>query len=91
MAWVEDRLPSFPGPEELICQVFDDSGIDDALIDGIVFSANADEILKQLSRAAATIDASGRPEEFVRGEEWKRVVHLAEKALAAIAHDSMMN
>jgi hypothetical protein len=83
-AWIENKSPGFPAPEELICQVFDDSGIDDALASGGVFSADADALLRQLSGAVGGLDVSRRPAELLRDEDWTRVVGLAGKVLAAI-------
>jgi hypothetical protein len=85
-AWVEHRLSEFPAPEELICQVFDDSGIDDALVAGGVFSTDADGLLRQLSRAVGGLDVSRQPARLLADAEWLRVVDLAGQALAAISH-----
>ena len=55
-AWLDGDPSNFPTPVELVCQVFDDSGLDDALADGPVFSSEADDLLRQLSSVVEAED-----------------------------------
>jgi len=84
-AWIDGDLPNFPDPTELVSQVFDDSGLDDALAAGQVFSPEADDLLRQLSGAVEGIDVSGRAEGWIGDVPWLRVTDLAKRALVAIS------
>lgn len=84
-ACIDGDLPSFPDPVELVCQVFDDSGVDDALAAGTVFSPEADDLLRQLNEAVEAADVSGQADRWINERPWTLVADLARRALLAIS------
>ena|ERR1051326_8178047 len=84
-AWIGGEVLDFPAPAELVNQVFDDSGLDAELASGTVFSPEADDLLRQLSRLVEDIDLSGDPAIWLDGAPWRRVADLARRALIAIS------
>ena len=84
-AWIDGDLSNFPTPAELVCQVFDDSGLDDALAAGPVFSPEADDLLRQLSTVVESVDVSRHPESWIRDARWMLVTDLAKRALVEIS------
>jgi hypothetical protein len=47
-AWLEKEAMEFPCPVELVCQLFDDTGLDDALEAGeVFFSPECDSLLRE--------------------------------------------
>lgn len=79
-AWLEQR-GYLPCPAELLCQLFDDSAIDDLLERGDVFSPTTDQTLRELSELAGRIDATEPPQRLLRSREWVRFVTVAARAL----------
>src|SRR4051794_16853501 len=84
-AWIDGDLSDFPTPAELVCQVFDDSGLDEELAAGPVFSSEGDDLLRQLSSAVEGADISGHPGSWLNGVPWARITGLAKRALVAIS------
>lgn len=85
-AWIGLKRPNFPSPEELICQVFDDSGLDDLLSIGPVFSPKVDAVLRELSDVAAVFVPASTAADIDADERWAKIVALARRALFAIEH-----
>lgn len=83
-AWVDRVNIHFPAPAELICQLFDDSGIDDLLAEGVVFSETIDAALRRLSALAARLDLGAEPEQLVSSGVWLEFVHETARALAMV-------
>jgi hypothetical protein len=82
-AWVGGAAPEFPSPTELVCQVFDDSGILELLARGPVFSPETDACLLEVSRRVDEVDLEQPPQDLVRNAAWLCVVHAAADALRA--------
>jgi len=84
-AWIAGGPEHFPAPTELICQIFDDSGVQESLDSGTAFSEEADILLRQLGEIVAHLDMSRGPEILIRDPNWLRAVDLARSILAAIS------
>jgi len=86
-AWADRTSTHFPAPAELICQIFDDSGIDDLLAEGVVFSETTDAALRRLSTLAAGLDLDGEPGRLVSSERWLEFAREAARVLALVRED----
>jgi hypothetical protein len=86
-AWVDRTNTHFPAPAELICQIFDDSGIDDLLGEGVVFSETTDAALRRLSTLAAGLDLDEEPGRLVSSEGWLDFAREAARVLALVRED----
>lgn len=86
-AWIERTNMEFPAPGELICQIFDDSGIDDLLDESVVFSTATDAALRRLSKLAAGIRLDQEPERIVSSDGWVEFVRESARALALVRED----
>ena len=86
-AWVDRTSTHFPEPAELICQIFDDSGIDDLLAEGALFSETTDAALKQLSKLAARLDLDESPERLVLSDGWVEFARETAKVLALVKEE----
>ena len=73
-----------PSPSELVCQLFDDSGLDDLLRSGAVFSEPVDELLRELSNSVETLDLGKPAAERVADEEWIAIADRAKDALQKV-------
>lgn len=85
--WVDRTRTHFPTPAELVCQIFDDSGVDDLLADGIVFSETTDAALRRLSTLAAGLDLDDEPARLVSSEGWIEFAREAARVLALVRED----
>jgi hypothetical protein len=88
-AWIEKAQSRFPSPTELVCQVFDDSGVDDLLAKGLVFSEATDNVLRRLSGLVARVNLDVRPQELLSSKHWFEVTEEAALALDMVGADLM--
>jgi hypothetical protein len=86
-AWANRTNNHFPEPAELICQIFDDTGIDDLLADGVVFSETTDAALRRLSALAARLDLDEAPERLMSSEGWLEFAHETARVLDLVRQD----
>lgn len=86
-AWVDRTSIHFPEPTELICQIFDDSGVDDLLAEGVVFSDTTDAALRRLSELAARLDLDQAPERLISSEGWIQFALETARVLALVRED----
>ncbi|MEZ4376172.1 MAG: hypothetical protein R3B07_35530 [Polyangiaceae bacterium] len=86
-AWVDRRSTHFPEPAELICQMFDDSGIDDLLAEGAVFSETTDAALRRLSKLAARLTLDESPERLALSDEWGEFARETARVLALVKEE----
>jgi hypothetical protein len=86
-AWVDRTNTHFPTPAELICQIFDDSGIDDLLSEGIVFTETTDAALRRLSTLAARLVLDEEPERLMSSEGWLEFAREAAQVLTLVRED----
>ena len=86
-AWVDRTSTHFPEPTELICQMFDDSGIDDLLAEGVVFSETTDAALRWLSALAARLDMDQSPERLMSSNGWLEFARETARVLALVRED----
>ncbi len=84
-AWISQTITCFPTPNELICHIFDDSGIDSLLAEGVVFSKTADAALRRLSSLATDLNMQLSPELLVSSLEWIEFTHEAARVLALLS------
>ena len=82
--WAGRDVAGFPSEVELVCGVFDDSGIEEELARGPVFSPEADTLLRQLTLAVDDVDNALEGSALLASSQWLRVVELARRALSAI-------
>src|SRR5687768_8848777 len=76
-AWIGGMEPAFPTPTELICQIFDDSGVNDLLSEGIVFSESTDALIKKLSLLTGHLNLMSGPAALLSSEDWIRFARQA--------------
>lgn len=86
-AWVDRTNTQFPAPTELICQIFDDSGINDLLAEGAVFSETTDAALKRFSALTARLDLDEEPERLMASKRWLEFAREAARVLALVRKD----
>lgn len=83
-AWVDGDHSLLPSPTELICQTFDDSGFDEMLEAGLVFSNEADTVLREMGDLASQVDLEQPPRDLLGDPSWQTLSVLAGKALASV-------
>lgn len=77
--------PGFPTPVELVCEVFDDSGISTLLDTGeVIFSDAADAVLRRLSAIADRVNLDRPPGEILSSEDWGEFVAEAARLLVLV-------
>jgi hypothetical protein len=86
-AWVDRTNTHLPAPAELICQILDDSGIDELLAAGVVFSETTDGALRRLSALAAGLDLDDAPGRLMASEGWLEFAREAARVLALVRDD----
>ena len=86
-SWVDLSDSLFPSPTELVCQLFDDSGVNDLLEKGIVFSEDTDAILRRLSSLAGELDLDISPEVLLSSAQWIELTYQAARALDMVRAD----
>jgi hypothetical protein len=83
-AWVNKIDGSLPSPTELVCMLFDDTGIQEEMESGVAFSPRADALLRQLDQMLDPVDVEIPPSELLASDAWKQVRLVAQEALSAI-------
>ena len=83
-AWLAGDDRTLPSPTELICQLFDDTGLDEELEAGQVFSPKCDAFLRNLSRKCWDIDVDRSPRLLLEDSNWHDVANTASVALLEI-------
>ena len=73
-----------PCPSELVCVLFDDSGLDAALDQGGVFWPELDHHLRVMSALVDRIDVERTPQEVLDDPLWSLLVDLSGRALDAM-------
>ena len=73
-----------PDPVELICQLFDDTGVLEELDAGQVFSLKCDAYLRKLHRMTSVVDVEQHPRCLFEDPIWKEIVATAKTALVEI-------
>lgn len=87
-AWVERKRVDFPSPVELLCQIFDDSGVGDLLdAQRCVFSTTTDAALRKLAKQAARLDLDQEPKQLVASEAWIEFALEASRVLDLVRAD----
>lgn len=87
-AWLEGGIPGFPDPGELICQLFDDSAIDDQLLVGsTIFSESTDAQLRRLSELASKVEIAEPPLRLLASDSWQKFVLEAGQTLEMVMRD----
>lgn len=84
-AWVERESANFAGPVELICQVFDDSGLSELLQAGQVFSPDADDLLRKMDALVLQINVDQPVEQLLNSARWLELAKLANQARLRIS------
>lgn len=79
-AWIRRDGPEISSPSEAVNQLFDDSGLSDLLENGVVFSAQADLTLRQLSKYVDALDFEQSAEALLDDVRWSKVRELASQA-----------
>jgi hypothetical protein len=83
-AWLDANGPVLPDPGELICQLFDDSGLGDELQSGEAFAPECDTALRELDQAVVRVDVEQPPRELLGSEPWHEITRKAAAALNEI-------
>lgn len=86
-AWVDRTNTQFPDPVELMCQLFDDSGVFDLLADGGVFCEATDAALRRLSVLADGLDVEADPGLLLSSAGWLEFAGAAARALELVSAD----
>lgn len=82
-AWIEGE-GGCPDATELLCGLFDDSGLDDLLEAGDVFWPELDHHLRVMSQFCERIGTERPPQEILEDPLWKTLAVLSVKALEAL-------
>ena len=88
--WIHRQTSDPRSPSELVCQLFDDTGLEHSLErrrGTPVFSAEADELLLELSRLVDRLDdlAELSPSELLADARWRAIQALAASAAELLA------
>ncbi len=84
LAWLEQTIPPYPIPIELICNIFLDTSLDDMLSEGVVFSEKVDSALMHLSILADGLNLQVEPESLLSSDEWVQFAREAERVLILV-------
>ncbi len=82
--WVKGEGPEMSSYTEVVCQLFDDTGIGDKLNekqDEIVLSEELDAILRELSSILDSIDYRMVASDILNHPDWPKVVRLSSRAV----------
>ena len=82
-AWIRGA-GTCPDATELLCALFDDSGLDELLEDGEVFWPELDHHFRVMGQFAERIETERSPEEILGDPLWRTFATLSGKALAAL-------
>jgi hypothetical protein len=82
-AWLQGQ-GACPDATELVCGLFDDSGLDELLEDGEVFWPELDHHLRVMSEFAERISTDRAPQEVLDDPLWSTLSTLSSKALVAL-------
>lgn len=81
-SWIDKDRACFPSPEELVCQLFDDSGLGDLLEAGdVAFSPECDALLGELGRKIDDVRLDQPVASLIEDRAWREVRSLAKEAL----------
>ena len=83
-AWLEGMYELCPDPVELLCQIFDDTGVLAELDARQAFSPKCDALLRKLHRMTNEVDVERPPECLLEDPKWKEVTSMAKIALDEI-------
>jgi len=82
--WIRGEGPEVSSYVEVVCQLFDDTGIGDELSkmeDGIVLSEDLDPVFWELRELIDSIDYREGVENILNLPKWPKVIELASRAL----------
>ena len=82
-AWIEHR-GRCGDAVELICGLFDDTGLDDLLEQGEVFGVELDHHLRVMSELAGRINTERPPTELLSDPLWTTLAGLSASAVRAL-------
>ena len=82
-AWMEGE-GACPDATEILCGLFDDSGLDELLEEGEVFWPELDHHLRVMSQFGERIGTERPPGEILGDPLWTTLATLSTKALAAL-------
>ena len=82
-AWLEGQ-GACPDATELVCGLFDDSGLDELLEEGEVFWPELDHHLRVMSQFCERIGTERPAEEILDDPLWQTLSTLSTKALSAL-------
>jgi len=85
--WLRGEGPEVSSYSEVVCQLFDDTGIGDQLdkkTDEFIFSQELDLIFRQLNLLFYTIDYKMPITDILSHSDWKKVRQLSSQALKLI-------
>jgi hypothetical protein len=71
-------------PTEIVCELFDDSGLAGLLERGAVFSGEADNLLRALGEKVTQVDLDQPPEALSRDPRWQEIQALARATLRLV-------
>lgn len=82
-AWIRGE-GGCPDATELLCGLFDDTGLEDLLEEGDVFWPELDHHLRVMSQLSERIGTERPPQEILDDPLWKTLSTLSTKALSAL-------
>jgi hypothetical protein len=87
-AWARGVEGILSDPEELVCQLFDDSGLGDLLEKGVACSPHVDGLFRELDGMLATVDLAQGGRDLTESEAWGAIRAMAMRILRAIEVES---
>ena len=90
IAWIEKK-ETLDSPSEIVCQIFDDSGVTEKLKDQStqIFSKKIDEELLKLSQMIDNICIEIQPDILLKSKKWIDISRKANNILKLILDESL--
>lgn len=90
--WLCGEGCAISSPSELLCQLFDDTGLGILLDEGrLAFDPVVDQMLLRLNRLADRVDYGAPPDVLLSSKSWHDVVDLARQVLIRIGRRDQVN
>jgi hypothetical protein len=82
--WVRGEGNMVSSFTEAVNSLYDDSGLNTLMKDGLVFSSKADQALNELHEYLKTFSPGQPAKSLIASDKWHKVIHLANRALLEV-------
>lgn len=90
-SWIQGSPGGPTSPTELVCELFDDTGLSEYLADASkepVFTIHVDDMLRQIESSLTDLDLAGPPSKLLEDKRWREVQALAGRVVRLIAEET---